>query len=135
MVGRRKVSIFIPYKIRDGKILVYLQKRSKDATRLPDFFGFFGGGIENNESPEKALLREIVEEMNFKPSGYQLLGSFWSFKYVFILEVEDDFEEKIKVLEGEFGKYFNEKEALGEPKLIEEDKAVLRYLYKFLREK
>jgi tRNA A37 N6-isopentenylltransferase MiaA len=26
---------------------------------LPDFFGFFGGGAENDENPEETLQREI----------------------------------------------------------------------------
>ena len=31
--------------------------------RLPNYFGFWGGGTENNETPEEALLREIKEEL------------------------------------------------------------------------
>jgi len=136
MEDKRKISILIPYKIRDDKISVYLQKRSKNAKRLPDYFGFFGGGIEHGENPQEALVREIKEEMAFMPQGYEWLGEYEgerSIKYVFILGVDDDFEKKIEVLEGEYGKYFTEDEALHEPKLTEDDKRVLGDLYKKLK--
>lgn len=136
MSEKRNVSLLIPYKTNGEEIFVFLQKRAKDAKRLPDWFGFFGGGMENNEAPEETLLREIQEEMDFVPEGYELLNSYEfenGLKHVFILEVDDDFENHIKILEGEYGKYFNETEALNEPRLGEEDKIVLKDLYKFLK--
>lgn len=138
MENKEKRSILIPYKIKDGQVFVYLQKRAKDARRLPDYFGFFGGEPENNENPEEALKREIKEEMDFIPETYKLLGRYVfekSIKHVFIMEVDDNFENKIQILEGEYGKYFSGDEALSEPKLIEEDKIVLRDLCKFLQTK
>lgn len=126
----------IPYKVKEGKIFVYLQKRSKYAKRLPDYFGFFGGGIERGESPDQALTREIKEEMNFIPEDYEMLGKYespTSIKYVFILKVDENFEEEIKILEGQYGKYFTEDEVRKESKLTESDKIVLRDLYKKLR--
>ena len=74
--------------------------------------------------------------MNFIPEIYKLLGKYIfekSVKHVFIIRVDNSFENKIRILEGEYGKYFSEDEALSEPKLIEEDKIVLRDLYKLLR--
>jgi mutator protein MutT len=63
-MSARNVSVLILYKA-DGKIL--LQHRSKDAPTLPDHWSFFGGGVEEGESPEQAVRREAVEEL-----GYQL---------------------------------------------------------------
>jgi len=54
-------------------------------------------------------------------------------KNVFILKVDDNFENNIKILEGQYGKWFNEQQALNEPKLIDEDKLVLKELFAFLR--
>jgi len=133
---KRLISILIPYRRDSDKFLVFLQKRSKDAKRLPDFFGFFGGGAENGENPEQALRREIIEETSFVPSGYTYLREYEfprSIKSIFYLEVGDEFEKQIEVKEGEYGKYFTEDEALNEPKLIEEDKIVLRDLFSKLR--
>lgn len=136
MENRRKISSLIPYRVRDNKIFVYLQKRAKDAKGLPDLFGFFGGGVEGNENPEETLRREIKEELDF------VLESFVHFKKyefndsiqdTFFLEVEDDFDEKIKVLEGEYGKWLSEQEVLSESKFVEDDRVVLKEFYGFLR--
>lgn len=135
MGSKRRVSILIPYK-KDNDIFVYLQKRSENAKRIPGYFGFFGGGAEEDESPEEALRREMKEEINFIPEDYVHFKQYEfneSIKYIFILEVDDDFEEKIIVLEGEYGKWFGEKDILQEPKLIEEDKIVLKDFYLSLK--
>ncbi|MDD3190542.1 MAG: NUDIX hydrolase [Candidatus Pacebacteria bacterium] len=137
MSDNRKISGLIPYKRRDGEIFVFLQKRAKDARMLPDSFVFFGGGIEKGENPEETMLREIREELDFVPEGYKFLDSY-KFEnhlefHIFMLEVNDDFERNIKILEGEYGKYFSEKEALGELKFTDEGKIMLRDLCKFLR--
>ncbi len=136
MEDRRKISILIPYKTRNGDVFVYLQKRSDNAKRLPGCFGFFGGGREGNENPEEVLRREIQEEMNFIPKNFTHFKIYEfekSIKDIFILEVDDTFEGGIKILEGDYGKWFGKNEALNEPKLIEEDKVVLEDFYKFLR--
>ena len=45
MENKREVSILIPYKIKNKKIFIYLQKRSMDRKILPGHFAFFGGKI------------------------------------------------------------------------------------------
>lgn len=131
----RKVSVLIPYKVEDGEILVFLQKRSDRASRLPGYFGFFGGGIENGETPEEALKREIKEEMNFAPENYEFLveDDFELNKKLhaicaFILRVGDNFERNIVISEGDYGVWFKLEEALKEKKIIDHDKVVLRNL-------
>ena len=135
MGKKREVSVLIPYKIQDKQIFVYLQKRSKDFKILPNHFAFFGGKIEEDENPHKTLEREIQEEMSFIPKGYRFFNKYnftWN-AYVYILKVENNFEDKIKVMEGDYGRWFDEKEILDELKLIDEDKLVLQELYNFLR--
>jgi mutator protein MutT len=62
MMKKRDVAVLI---LNDkGKIL--LQKRSRTAKRFPLKWGLFGGGIEEGESPERGLKREIVEELELK---------------------------------------------------------------------
>lgn len=50
--------------INDGKVL--LQKRGKDATINPGGWGSFGGHIEPGETPEVAVVRELMEELQIK---------------------------------------------------------------------
>ena len=56
----RSVSILLLYNSK-GEVL--LQHRSPEASYYPNHWGFFGGGIETNEKPEKALRREAKEEL------------------------------------------------------------------------
>ena len=51
-MAKRQCAIFIPYRQTDGDVFVFLQKRSKTAQRIPDYFGFFGGGLDGQETPE-----------------------------------------------------------------------------------
>lgn len=63
------------YRKRDGKLEIFLQRRSKDAERDPDRFGLWGGGIEGEETPEEALLREIEEKSTLFSKSMYLFGS------------------------------------------------------------
>lgn len=57
---------------KDGKVL--LQHRSKNAKRLPNYLGAFGGGIEKNETPEEGLRRELLEEIEYMVKSPILLS-------------------------------------------------------------
>ncbi len=135
---KRDVSILIPYKKENGEVLVFLERRSKTAERIPDWFGFWGGGIEAGESSEQALLREIKEELDFKPVGYQHFKDFEfgvlkSIKHLYILEVDKSFESKIKYNEAQYGQWFNQQQIETEKLLIEDDKIVLREFFNSLK--
>ncbi|MFH1769896.1 MAG: NUDIX hydrolase [Parcubacteria group bacterium] len=130
----RTLSILIPYKIAKKMVFVYLQKRAKDAVRLPDWFGYFGGGADEGETPEETMLREIKEELSFVPVNYNYIGRYKleashgtvNDYSVYSVAVDDTFENNIKILEGDYGKFFTIDEALTEPKFIKTDKIILR---------
>ncbi|MDD5726797.1 MAG: NUDIX domain-containing protein [Patescibacteria group bacterium] len=135
-MDKRICSILIPYREATAGILVFLQKRAKDAVRHPDDFGFFGGGMEPGESPEQALERETWEELSFKPTGYDFLGVYESahtIRHVYSLKVENDFESKIQINEGQYGKFFTEQEYQSEPLITDKDKLILRDFYHLKR--
>ena len=137
MEKKREVSVLIPYKIQTDGIFVYLQKREKDRKTLPGHFAFFGGGVEEGETPIQTLEREIQEELCFTPKGYEFLGKY-DFSWlanVYFLKVDDNFEKGIKVMEGDYGKFFSETEVANEPMMIDEDKSILKDLYKILAKK
>lgn len=127
-VSKRKVSILIPYYTENEKVLVFLQKRAPDAKRLPGFYGFFGGGIEIDESIEAGLEREIKEELGINISGYSHFAHYefyGSIMDVFTIQVDKDFPNKIIVNEGEYGKFFSYGDVLVNQQIINQDKLVL----------
>ena len=66
----RNVSVLALY---NDQRQVLLQHRSKEAPRLPEYWAFFGGGIEGSETPEQALARELLEELEYKVAAPQLI--------------------------------------------------------------
>jgi 8-oxo-dGTP diphosphatase len=67
-MSAKNVSVLILYKA-DGRLL--LQHRTNDAPTFPDYWAFFGGGVEECESAEGAVKRESLEEL-----GYELTSPF-----------------------------------------------------------
>ena len=67
---RRDVSLIILYN-KDKRML--LQHRAKDAPRAPDFWAFFGGGIDEGETPEEALVRESMEELHWQHTCLEII--------------------------------------------------------------
>lgn len=137
---KREVSVLIPYKVKDGNIFVFLQKRADDAKILPGYFAFFGGKIEVGESPDQALKREIQEELGFVVRQCEFLGKY-PFKdnkyvaHVYFLEVGDNFENEIKIMEGDYGKFFSEAQMTTEPMMLDSDKSIVKDLYQLLSKK
>jgi len=105
----RQSAVLVPYrKLLDGGYEIFMQRRSKNAVRFPNHLGFFGGGINEGETAEKALKREIREELDIDISNYNFLGHLEPSNGsidVFTLEVADDFENMVKVNEGQYGKF------------------------------
>ncbi len=59
--------------ISDGKVL--LVKRSPQLRFYPGVWDLFGGHLEGEESPEDALRREALEELQVEIESFQLLGA------------------------------------------------------------
>jgi 8-oxo-dGTP diphosphatase len=57
-----RVVIIILYD-EDSRIL--LQQRTDDALYMPGMWAYFGGSIDEGESPEEAVRRETLEEVNY----------------------------------------------------------------------
>ncbi len=107
---RREGASFIPYRTRNGTIEFYLQKRSQDAARAPGMLGMFGGGLEEGESKEDALVRELREELSYLPTRHRYFSryEFAGFiLHIFIEEAEEGFEDAVVIGEGEYGRFFS----------------------------
>ena len=65
----KQVSLLLLFD-KDKRIL--FQHRSKDMDNLPNYWAFFGGHIEEGETPEQALVRESEEELEYTPKNPRL---------------------------------------------------------------
>lgn len=137
MIYARRISVLIPYRIRDGVVEVFLQKRSPHQ-RAGGKFAFFGGHLSPEEKPEDGMIREIREELTLDVTSlpYQWLGEF-SFereeeqrnKYVWYLKTEPDFDSKIVVTEGESGQWFSQTDLSQSENLLSHDREVLQIFF------
>jgi 8-oxo-dGTP diphosphatase len=67
----RNVALIIFY---DENKRILLQDR-KGISKYGEEWGFFGGGIEEGETPEEAVLRETREELDFDLKEYKYVGN------------------------------------------------------------
>jgi 8-oxo-dGTP pyrophosphatase MutT (NUDIX family) len=105
---KRMIAVFIAYRRTSDGYEFYLQKRTQSAPTNPGLFSVFGGGIEENETPEQALLREVAEELAYTPEHAVLFSTYETAKrlgWIFVEEVGEDFESKVNVQEGEYGAF------------------------------
>jgi len=132
---KRKANL-IPYRFVKNQFEFYLSHRQKTAKQYPDLWSFWGGGIEDNETPEVALIREIQEELNWKPDQFKFLGTYYDSmpneKFIFFTEVNENFEKQIEIHESQGGKFFTRNEIEKEVKMIFEDKKPLFDLFNHL---
>ena len=49
---------------------------NKPTISNPDYWGIIGGHIENGETPEKAVEREVEEELGYKIKDYQFFKKY-----------------------------------------------------------
>lgn len=127
-----KISILIPYKIIGGDVWVYMQKRSANQ-KSPNCIGFWGGHAENEETPEETVQREIKEELGLDLdmeqvkffNRYESLNSLIS---TFVLPVENGWEERVVIGEGEYGLWLDAKEGFDREDILTMDKVKLNDL-------
>ena len=114
-----------------------LQHRTNDAVRLPNYWAFFGGGIEMGESPEQALEREILEELSYQVQNpYCLMAQTFreeeneNTKYVFVEKYRD---QPLQLGEGQAMGWFHPDETRG-LKMIEHDRVVVDHIRDYLNQ-
>lgn len=70
----KRLALMVFY---DDQNRVLLQDRS-NMSKWGEDWGYFGGSIDGNETPEDAVIREIWEELEFKIQVPKYLGKYES---------------------------------------------------------
>lgn len=110
----RCISVIIFY---DDKKRILLHDR-RGISKFGNEWGFFGGGIEGNETPEQAIVRETKEELDFDLKQFKYIGkydekfneNFSVIVHVFVSPLNDNLS-KFKQKEGIGMKIFSLAEA------------------------
>jgi 8-oxo-dGTP pyrophosphatase MutT (NUDIX family) len=98
-------------------------------------YAMFGGGLEGKETPEAAVMREAVEELEYKPKNPTYFSRYegaFGIAHVFIEEVGGDFEEAVTVHEGEYGKFLTLAEVDGMSNVYPETRFMVKELTEVL---
>ena len=132
---KRHISTFIPYRKVGGDVEFYLQKRDAQAPVHANIFSLFGGGLDEGEEPQSALLREVKEELNYEPTQFRYFSRFESGRgifYVYIEAVGEDFESLVDVQEGEYGKFLKFSEIAYSEKVSDIAQMMTRAIKEFI---
>lgn len=90
----------------DEKKRFLLQHRTDDAPTYPGEFGIFGGEIEEGESPEIAVKRECMEELEYELRNPKLilktvLDTKYGQRAVYLFLEKYDTDKKLVLREGQ----------------------------------
>ena len=130
----RKVALIIFY---DNKKRILLQDR-KGISKIGEEWGFFGGGIEEGESPEETIIREVKEELDFDLKNPKFIGVDKNQvneekiveRHTFIFPLEENLS-KFKQIEGDNMQLFTLEDAK-KLKMVPGDELVIQRLERVL---
>ena len=84
---------------RNHQLLIYLRDDKPDIP-FPNHWDLFGGHVEEGETPEKALVRELKEELNLEITDFIFYKSFVSLresrintKFVYVVHINQSVSE------------------------------------------
>lgn len=82
----QKFTIIL-FKLPDGRVV--LQRRTKDAPYAPGLLGVFGGWVEEGETVDECLIREIKEETSLDTDNLGI-----KFITDFVVRASKDFDKE-----------------------------------------
>ena len=101
---------------REGELLLY-KRDNKPGIPFPGYWDLIGGHVEEGETPEQALTREIKEELNIDFSNFVFFKEYLctekdaypNVKYIYTGIIDIPIE-KITLLEGDYPMYFKKEQ-------------------------
>jgi len=99
-----------------GELLLYLRD-NKPGIPFPLHWDLIGGHVEEGETPEEALVREVKEELDFDLKEFRFFrkyeclegDAYPNVKYIYSGRINIQIEE-ITLLEGDHARYFSREE-------------------------
>lgn len=99
-----------------GEFLLYLRD-GKPGIPFPHHWDLIGGHVEEGETPEEALVREVKEELDYDLKDYKFFKKYTclegdaypNIKYIYSGKFNLPIEE-VTLMEGERPKYFKKEE-------------------------
>ncbi len=119
---KRDVAVIILY---DSKKRILLQSKKENQWQ------YFGGGIQNGESPENAVKREAIEELGYNLRDSKLIakipmrGRYEGHMDVFVEKYDGS---KINLMEGKKLRWFDQKQT-DKLNMSEHDKEALKRFF------
>jgi 8-oxo-dGTP diphosphatase len=112
MIEKKVASIIL--ENNKGELLLYLRD-NKPHIPFPGHWDLFGGHIEEGETPEKALMRELKEELDLDLKKFTFFkiyecfkGDAWlNIKYIYSGKINTP-AQKLTLKEGALVQYFTE---------------------------
>jgi 8-oxo-dGTP diphosphatase len=84
---------------RNNQLLIYLRDDKLEIS-FPNHWDLFGGHVEEGETPEQALVRELKEELNIEITDYRFFKKYESTnetklntKFVFVVHIQQAVDE------------------------------------------
>lgn len=101
---------------REGELLLY-KRDNKPGIPFPGYWDLIGGHIEEGETPEQALIREIKEELDIDFTNFVFFKEYLctekdaypNVKYIYTGIIDIPIE-KITLLEGDYPMYFKKEQ-------------------------
>ena len=115
-ISRMKRIAAIILENEKKEILLYLRD-NKPGIPFPNYWDLIGGHVEDGETPEEALIREVKEELNIDLEEYDFYkkyvclegDAYQNIKYIYTGKINIPIEE-ITLLEGERPQFFSRAE-------------------------
>jgi 8-oxo-dGTP diphosphatase len=111
----KKIAAII-FENDHGELLLYLRD-NKPGIPFPQHWDLIGGHVEKGETPDEALKREVMEELNYELKEYKFFKEYLclegdaypNIKYIYSGKFNLPLEE-ITLLEGERVQYYKKEE-------------------------
>lgn len=122
----------------EDKILLHL--RDEHAPTAPNKWAFFGGGLEDLETPQEGVVRETQEELNYELHNPELfltrrhVHPVFDTEHIYIEEIREEDIDGLELGEGADMGWFTKEEMFGLD-MVERNQYAAALVYDYIHSK